>query len=159
MRRALGIDPGLATTGWGIVEADGDKRRFVDCGIIKTEKGASQSVRLLHLWQKLRMSEIDHYEIDEAGIENVYVGAGRHSSVKTAEAVGVIKVWLAYNGFTVSEFQPASIKKQIAGSGRAGKPQMKAAVRAELIQGGNGEYLDIDEHEADALAVALMVLR
>ena len=161
--RALGIDPGLAVTGWGIVERRDDRLHYIASGTIKTLSGGGQSSRLLRLWLELERSRIRKHKCEIAAIENSFVGAGRQAAVKTAEAVGVIKLWLEYRCAKVTEFAPTSIKKAVAGNGHASKDEMKSAVAsalAELLERrSRSGYVSASEHENDALAAAIMLLR
>ena len=155
--RALGIDPGLATTGWAIVERRGADLHLLESGVIKTKAGTPQGERLMGIWRGLETSEIrrEMPRCSAAAIENVYVGAHGQSSIKTAEAVGVIKLWLAHGTFEITEYAPASIKLAVAGHGRADKVAMRANVEYILA----GKLMPKGEHEVDAAAAAIRLLR
>ena len=159
--KILGIDPGLAVTGWGIVAQGRDGLHYVASGVIKTKAGVAQGARLMQLWGGLEQGGIVRQVgwapavQNIAAIENVFVGAGRQTAIKTAEAVGVIKLWLAHRDFDLTEYAPASIKKEVAGHGRADKFAMRAAVRREL----GYRVAGLGEHETDALAAAILLLK
>ena len=154
--KALGIDPGLADTGWAIIRHD--KRGFAceGSGTITTITQFSQSARLMQIWRSLEIDVAPRADkIHLAAIENVIVGANMQTTIKSAEAVGVIKLWLEFRKLAANEFQPATLKKHVAGSGKATKADMRAAVEDAL----SSRVLLKTSHEVDAAAAAIMLLR
>jgi len=149
MRRILGIDPGLASTGWGVLdEADG-KIKYIDHGVIVTKAGVERSCRLFFILQGVR-SIIEKYQPIEAAIENLYFGKNVSSAIPVAEARGVISACFAEKNIPIHEFTPNAIKKGIAGTVSADKKQVQEMVR--LILGL--EEIPKPDHAADALAAA-----
>lgn len=146
----LGIDPGLAHTGWGIVE---ERRGEVRCrayGCIETSAGSDLSVRLRHIADDVS-SVVDRYHPDEASIESIYFGVNVRSAIPTAHARGAALVACSLCGVSVGEYTPMQIKQAVVGTGAADKKQVTYMVRNLL-------HLDHDpkpDHAADALACAI----
>ena len=146
----LGIDPGLAHTGWGIVE---ERRGEVRCrayGCIETSAGSPLSVRLAHIATDLR-AVVERYRPATAAIESIYFGANVRSAIPTAHARGAAMVALAECALEVGEYTPMQIKQAVVGTGAADKHQVTYMVRTLL-------HLDHDpkpDHAADALACAI----
>ena len=158
--RALGIDPGLAFIGWGIVKTREDGgMEYGASGTIKTKPKYSQADRLMQIWMALEVAGIKQDEVRIAAIENIVVGKNGKTSIQSAEAAGVCKLWLKHRKFEVAEFQPSAIKKELTGNGNATKVAMAACVNAALSDGKTYGVPDTTNHETDALAAAIMLLR
>ena len=142
----LGIDPGLVSVGWAV--ADKEPLRHYASGVLKIPKGL-QPARLLALWRALELAPIKQFDIQQAVIESAFVGKHSQSALKFAEAVGVIKLWLAHREYPVRELAPATIKKIVTGSGQAKKADVIAAVENHV------GYAAANSHEADAIAAAI----
>lgn len=146
----LGIDPGLANTGWGIVE---ERRGEVRCrayGCIQTSAGSDLSVRLRHIYDDVS-AVVERYRPDEAAIESIYFGVNVRSAIPTAHARGAALVACSLCGVEVGEYTPMQIKQAVVGTGAADKNQVTYMVRNLL-------HLDHDpkpDHAADALACAI----
>lgn len=146
----LGIDPGLAHTGWGIVE---ERRGEVRCrayGCIETSAGSGLSVRLRHIHDELSQV-VGRYHPQEAAIESIYFGVNVRSAIPTAHARGAALVACSLCGVAVGEYTPMQIKQAVVGTGSADKDQVTYMVRSLL-------RLDHDpkpDHAADALACAI----
>lgn len=146
----LGIDPGLAHTGWGIVE---ERRGEVRCrayGCIETSSGSDLSVRLRHIADGVS-AVVERYRPDEASIEGIYFGVNVRSAIPTAHARGAALVACSLCGVAVGEYTPMQIKQAVVGTGAADKAQVTFMVRRLL-------HLDHDprpDHAADALACAI----
>ena len=149
-RRIIGIDPGLASTGWGIVDCIRGKIRYVDHGNITTKAGRPQAERLFSILESLR-SVLDTYRPTESAVETLYFGKNVSSAIPVAEARGVIFAALAERGLPVREFRPNAIKQGVAGVIRADKTQVQEMVRIIL---GLAEAPSPD-HAADALGAAI----
>jgi len=149
-RRIIGIDPGLASAGWGIVECKGGKLRYVDHGSIKTKAGVPQAERLFFIMESLR-SVIDKYKPSESVMEILYFGKNVSSAIPVAEARGVIFAVLAESGLPVLELRPNAIKQGVTGVSSADKKQVQEMVKIIL---GLSEIPKPD-HAADALAAAI----
>ena len=149
-RRILGIDPGLASTGWGILE-DGQKNIiYIDHGIIKTKAGQIRAERLFFIMRSIRLI-IKKYKPTEAAIENLYFGKNVSSAIPVAEARGVISAVIAENGIPVRELTPNAVKKGVTGFTGADKKQVQEMVRIIL----GLEAVPKPDHCADALAAAI----
>ena len=146
----LGIDPGLAHTGWGIVE---ERRGEVRCrayGCIETSAGSGLSVRLRHIYDELSQV-VGRYHPRAAAIESIYFGVNVRSAIPTAHARGAALVACSLCGVAVGEYTPMQIKQAVVGTGSADKDQVTYMVRSLL-------RLDHDpkpDHAADALACAI----
>ncbi len=146
----LGIDPGLANTGWGIVEERGGEVRCRAYGCIQTSAGSDLPVRLRHIADELRQV-VERYRPDEAAVESVYFGANVRSAIPTAHARGAALVAVSLCGVELGEYTPMQIKQSVVGTGSADKRQVTYMVRTLL-------HLDHDphpDHAADALACAV----
>ncbi len=149
MARLLGIDPGLQFTGWGLVEADGNRLRHLGDGVIATDGGASVPHRLKALHDALArlMAEL---RPDEAAVEETYVNRNGAATLKLGYARGVALLAPALLGIPVSEYGAKSVKKAVVGTGGADKAQVQMMVR-RLLPGCLIKRADA----ADALAVAI----
>lgn len=146
----LGIDPGLAHTGWGIIE---ERRGEVRCrayGCIETSAGSPLAVRLSHIARDLK-SVVERYRPDTAAIESIYFGANVRSAIPTAHARGAALVVLSECALEIGEYTPMQIKQAVVGTGAADKRQVAYMVRT-LTQLDHDPHPD---HAADALACAI----
>jgi crossover junction endodeoxyribonuclease RuvC len=150
IRRIIGIDPGLASTGWGVLECTGKKIRYVDHGNIETKAGRPQAERLFSIMESIR-SILDTYQPTEAAVEILYFGRNVSSAIPVAEARGVVFAVLAERGLLVREFRPNVIKQGVTGVSSANKKQVQEMVRIIL---GLPEIPKPD-HAADALGAAI----
>jgi crossover junction endodeoxyribonuclease RuvC len=151
-RKILGIDPGLASTGWGVieVEAGGNRLRHIEHGTIETGAGIPHGKRLLAIYDGVR-AVIDRHRPEEAAIETLYFARNVTSALTVSEARGVVLLALEQAGLSVYEARPDDIKKAVVGIGRADKAQVQEMVRILLA-------LDISpqpNHAADALGAAI----
>jgi len=150
MTRVLGIDPGLASTGWGVVEVDGSHYRHVAHGVIRTSPDLPVGERLLKLSREIRDIIITH-KPEESGVESLYFARNATSAIPVAQARGVVLLALTELGVPSREYPPQAIKQAIVGEGRAEKQQVQELVR--LLLG-----LDVPpkpDHASDALAAAI----
>ncbi len=147
--RILGIDPGLAHTGWGVIEARGNACQFVACGVISPSAKLPMVERLLLLHEGVH-GVIAQYKPQEAAIEETFVNMSGSSTLKLANARGALLLSLAIAGLEVHEYASRLVKQSVTGSGRAEKEQVGAMVRMLLPQAG------VQKVDAmDALAIAL----
>jgi crossover junction endodeoxyribonuclease RuvC len=151
--RVLGVDPGLASTGWGILDDEDGKIKYIDHGIIVTKAGCPRADRLFFIFQYVR-SIIKKYKPDKAAVETLYFGKNVSSAIPVAEARGVISAAIAEKGIPLHEFTPNAIKLGVVGSSRADKSQVQEMVR--LILGM--EKLVKPDHAADALGAAICAI-
>ena len=149
MARLLGIDPGLRFTGWGLVEADGNRLRHLGDGVIATDGDASVPERLCFLHRAL-MALLDAQRPDEAAVEETYVNRNGAATLKLGYARGVALLVPALAGIPVTEYAAKSVKMAVVGTGGADKVQVQDMVR-RLLPGARLGRADA----ADALAVAI----
>lgn len=146
----LGIDPGLANTGWGVVRREGATCRAMAYGCVRTAPSESVPLRLKAIHDELR-AVIERYVPDEAAVESVYFGTNAKSAFATGQARGAALLATAHMCIPVGEYSPVQIKKAVVGVGTADKEQVQYMVRRML-------GLDHDpkpDHAADALAAAI----
>ncbi|MCL2138766.1 MAG: crossover junction endodeoxyribonuclease RuvC [Treponema sp.] len=149
-RRIIGIDPGLASTGWGVVDCTDGKIKYVDHGSIETQAGSLQAQRLFFIMEALR-SILDRYQPEESAVEILYFGRNVSSAIPVAEARGVIFATLCGRGLPVHELRPNAIKQGVTGLANADKTQVQKMVQIIL---GLPE-LPRPDHAADALGAAI----
>jgi crossover junction endodeoxyribonuclease RuvC len=147
--RILGLDPGLGTTGWGLIEAEGNRLAHVANGQVKTDTSAPLARRLAALADQLEALIGDHAPI-AAAVEEVFVNTNPQSTLKLGQARGVALMCAARAGIDVGEYSPTLIKKAVVGTGGAEKAQVHAMV-SRLLPGVKIAGPDA----ADALAVAI----
>ena len=147
--RILGLDPGLGTTGWGVIEADGNRLRHVANGQIRTDTSAPLPKRLAALADQLE-ALIAEQRPDAAAAEEVFVNKNPQSTLKLGQARGVVLMCAARAGVDVGEYSPSLVKKAVVGTGGAEKAQVHAMV-SRLLPGTKIAGPDA----ADALAVAI----
>jgi crossover junction endodeoxyribonuclease RuvC len=149
MARLLGIDPGLRFTGWGLVEAEGNRLRHLADGVIATDAQTSVPERLCVLHNALMALFAEHHP-DEAAVEETYVNRNGTATLKLGYARGVALLAPALAGIPVSEYAALAIKKAVVGTGSADKAQVADMVR-RLLPGARLARADA----SDALAVAI----
>jgi crossover junction endodeoxyribonuclease RuvC len=149
MIRLLGIDPGLRFTGWGLLEADGNRLRHVADGVIATDSTESVPERLKFLHEALAALLTKHHP-DEAAVEETYVNRNGAATLKLGYARGVALLAPALLGIPVTEYAAKSVKLAVVGTGGAAKEQVQEMVR-RLLPGARIGRADA----ADALAVAI----
>jgi crossover junction endodeoxyribonuclease RuvC len=147
--RILGIDPGLRTTGWGVVDVSGSRLAYVACGAVRTKQEASLGERLRALHEGL-IAVLAAHAPHEAAIEETFVNRDPRSALKLGQARGVALVVPALAGLPVAEYAANLIKKTVTGTGHAEKRQIAMMVRM-LLPKCDPEGADA----ADALAVAI----
>lgn len=147
--RVLGIDPGLENTGWGIIDAQGNRLSYVASGIIKTKAADAIAQRLLNIQQGL-IAIVQQWNPETAAIEETFVNKNAASSLKLGMARGAAMLAPAMANIAVSEYAANLVKKSLVGSGHADKDQIAHMIRV-LLPESNGVKAD----EADALAVAI----
>ena len=145
----LGIDPGTALTGWGVIEKTNNPK-LVAYGCIETDKDQPQEERLLQINYELQ-ELLEKYKPEVVCLEKLFFNTNAKTALSVGEARGVVKICAALNDIKIEEFTPLQIKSAVAGFGRAEKKQMQKMVKA---------LLDLDEipkpdDAADAVAAAL----
>jgi crossover junction endodeoxyribonuclease RuvC len=149
-RRILGIDPGLASTGWGVIDCKNGKLHYIDHGNIETKAGRPLAERLFFIMESLR-SVLETYKPSESAVETLYFGKNVSSAIPVAESRGVVFAALAERGLRILELRPNAIKLGVTGVSSAGKKQVQEMVKIIL---GLSEAPKPD-HAADALAAAI----
>lgn len=148
--RIIGLDPGLNYTGWGVVESQGSRLRYVACGRIHNLAAShAMSSRLAHLFSGLTKI-IESTEPDEAAVEETFVNKNAASALKLGMARGVVMLAPAQLQIPVFEYAANLVKKAVSGYGHADKSQVGHMIKILLPQA------DLSTPDAaDALAVAV----
>lgn len=146
----LGLDPGLAITGYGLVEGDGQNLCPVTYGVIRTPAKTPLADRLVELQQRLE-EIIGSYRPEVAAVEELFFSTNVRTAIMVAQARGVALLTVARAGLRVVEYTPMQIKQGITGYGKADKLQVQRMVRLLL----NLDELPRPDDAADALAVAV----
>jgi crossover junction endodeoxyribonuclease RuvC len=153
MHRIIGVDPGLASTGWGVIEADARparRVRYLSHGCIETLPDKPLTERLLFIHNALA-EVLETWKPAEAAVETLYFGRNITSALPVAEARGVLCMTLAEAGLPVRELTPNAIKQAVVGAARADKEQVQEMAR--LILGLDA--IPKPNHAADALGAAI----
>lgn len=146
----LGIDPGIANTGYGIVSSAGSRLQALDFGVIETRSSAAPEARLAEIHADVG-GLIGRFAVDAVSVEDLYFGANVVSAMAVGQARGVVLLAAGQHGVPVRAYTPQQVKAAVCGSGRADKQQV-ARMTARLLGMTTPPRPD---HAADALAVAL----
>ena len=149
MPKILGLDPGLGTTGWAIIQAEGNRLSHVANGQLKSDAAFPLAQRLARLADQLEAMIAEHRP-DFAAVEEVFVNQNPRSTLKLGQARGVALMVAARAGMPVGEYPPTIVKKSVVGTGGADKTQIHAMV-SRLLPGAQIAGPDA----ADALAIAI----
>jgi crossover junction endodeoxyribonuclease RuvC len=147
--RILGIDPGLRRTGWGVIESEANRLRFLACGSLATDDQAELAERLLAIHDGLRRVLADHVP-DEAAVEATFVNKDASATLKLGQARGVAMLVPAIAGLRVAEYAPNLVKKTIVGAGHCEKAQIRMMIGVLLPRADPRS-----DDAADALAIAV----
>ena len=150
--RVIGIDPGLARVGYGIIEVKNEKKIMLDCGVIETNKEKQEEYRLYEIFKDLN-ELIKYWNPNVAAVEKFFFYRSS-TTISVVQARGVIMMVLASRKIQVSEYAPAQIKLTIAGSGKASKKEVLESVMNDLKL----KKAPKPDDSADALAIALTKL-
>ncbi len=145
----IGLDPGLGTTGWGVIAQSGNRLSHLANGQIRTDPKAPMAERLVTLDRELTDVILNHRP-DSGAVEEVFVNANPQSTLKLGQARGVCLLALARGGLPVHEYATRLVKKALVGTGGAEKAQVQAMLKV-LLPGVKLAGADA----ADALAVAI----
>lgn len=148
--KILGIDPGTAITGWGIIEEQKGEPKLIAYGCIETPKTHSDVNRLVEIARDLRHI-LETYRPDEVAIEDLFFFKNLKTAIKVAQARGVLLLIPTEKKIPVFEYTPLQIKQALTGHGRAEKKQVQIMVQNIL----NLKKIPQSDDAADALAVAL----
>lgn len=149
MTLILGLDPSLTCTGWGIVRSEGSRLSHIANGQIPTDLKSPLPERLLHLHDAV-FAVIGAYAPDRAAVEEIFVNKNPQSTLKLAQARGVVLAACARGSLPVVEHATRAVKKSVVGTGAAEKHQVQAMLKV-LLPGAAIAGADA----ADALAVAI----
>lgn len=149
-RIVIGIDPGLASTGWGVVEAAGCRMKYLAHGVVSTSAKTPHQQRLVEIFNGIN-EVLDRYAPSQAGMETLYFAKNVSSAMGVAEARGVVTLALSLRGIDLGEYTPQGIKQAVVGVARAEKAQVQESVRLLLGLAA----IPKPDHSADALAAAI----
>ncbi|MCL1813611.1 MAG: crossover junction endodeoxyribonuclease RuvC [Treponema sp.] len=149
-RRIIGIDPGLASTGWGIVDYEKSRIKYLAHGCIVTEAALPRVERLFKIYREIN-NVLDTYIPSEAAMETLYFGKNVSSAIAVAEARGVLSLAMAERNLPLTECTPNQIKQAVTGVKKAEKEQVQEMVA--LILGL--PVIPAPDHAADALGAAI----
>jgi crossover junction endodeoxyribonuclease RuvC len=146
----LGIDPGMAETGFGVIMVEGSRMRAVDHGVVATHARDPAAARLAEIHDRIAALVAGHAP-DSAALEDLYVGANPRTILSVGQARGAVLAACGAAGLDAAGYPPAEVKKAVCGFGRADKGQMTRMVSAIL----GLDAPPATDHAADALAVAV----
>ena len=148
--RILGIDPGYAIMGYGVLDYNGNKFRTVDYGSVETQAGTEMPDRLRLLYEGLD-SVIKEYRPEEAAVEELFFNNNAKTAIMVGQARGVAILACVMNGVKVFEYTPLEVKQSLVGYGRAEKKQVQTMVKTIL----NLKKVPEPDDTADAVAIAI----
>ena len=150
----LGIDPGLVQTGWGVVYRDGSDVGYVNCGVIRTNATDTMEARLCYIYDEITKL-LAEYNPNSVAMEEVFINKNFASSEKLIMARASAFLAIAKRGYTINQYRPNEIKKNITGSGHASKEQVYTMVQKILRTGLMNDNKSHTFDSFDALAIAL----
>jgi crossover junction endodeoxyribonuclease RuvC len=146
----LGIDPGIANTGYGVVCRRGGRLAALDGGVVETAAGLAPEARLAAIFTRIE-ELLDEHEPNAVALEELYFGANARSAFAVGQARGVVMLAAGRRGIDCIGYTPQQVKGSVCGSGRADKGQVQRMVQALLAL----ERVPTPDHASDALAVAI----
>ena len=146
----LGIDPGTANTGYGVVQRRGGRLVALDGGVIETRAGVAAERRLADIHARV-CALLDEHAPDGVALEDLYFGANARSAFAVGQARGVVMLAAGQRGIPCASYTPQQVKGSVCGSGRADKGQVARMVQAVLALAEPPR----PDHASDALAVAV----
>lgn len=148
--KILGIDPGTATTGFGVIEKHGPKLKFVDAGVITTSPEISMPSRLSEIYTCLTQLIAEH-QPDCMAVELLYFASNVTTAITVGQSRGVVLLAAAEAGLPVGEYTPLQVKQAVTGYGKADKKQIQEMVKMMLGLDG----IPKPDDAADGLAIAI----
>jgi len=148
--RILGIDPGMAIVGYGILDYEDGEIKLVSSGSIQTKKGSREAARLLEINNDLEII-VEKYKPDIAAIEKLFFFRNRTTVMPVAHARGVILAMLEKHGIEIAEYTPMEVKQVLTGYGRADKKEVEKMVKISL----DTEILPKLDDTVDAIAIGI----
>lgn len=149
MVKILGLDPSLSSTGWGVIETENNRLRYIADGFIPTDPKLPIEQRLDCLYRAI-CRVIETYKPDEASIEVIFLNSNPNSTIKLSMARGVVVLAPGTYNIPLYEYEPNKVKKATVGVGRAAKDQVETMVKI-LLPGCKPQNND----SSDALAIAI----
>lgn len=146
----IGIDPGTATTGYGVIEKHGDRVKYIACGVISTPSTDEAHIRLKTIYDQFN-ALLDQYQPDTVATERLFFTNNVTTGIPVGRALGVILLAIAQRGLPWTEYTPTQVKSAVVGVGRAEKKQVQFMVTRLL----NLAEVPKPDDAADALAVAI----
>jgi crossover junction endodeoxyribonuclease RuvC len=146
----LGIDPGLASTGYGVVAQSGGRLLALDGGVIETRAGVPVERRLADVYERVQ-TLLGEHRPDEVALEELYFGQNVQTAFAVGQARGVVMLAAGQHGLPCASYTPQAVKGAVCGSGRAEKGQVARMTQALLGLSSP----PTPDHAADALAVAI----
>lgn len=153
MPLVIGVDPGLASTGWGVIRERSGRLSCVDYGVIRTPAEMATGERLQRIHDGI-VECLRTHTPEAAGVESLYFTKNITSAIPVAQARGVILLALSQHGIITGEFTPQVIKQSVVGTGQADKEQVMQMIRVVLGMSTPPQ----PDHAADALAAAVAML-
>jgi crossover junction endodeoxyribonuclease RuvC len=146
----LGIDPGTASTGYGVLAVDGSRMRAIEHGVVETPAGMPLEQRLAAIFDRVA-GLLEAHRPDAAALEDLYVGANPRTVLSVGHARGAVLAACGRAGVPADGYPPAEVKVAVCGYGRADKAQVQRMVGAML----GIDTTELADHATDALAVAI----
>lgn len=146
----LGLDPGLANTGWGVIETQRGRFKALAHGSITTSPKQETGERLNIIFNEIQ-KVIDRFSPQYAGIESLFFAKNQSSAMPVAQAKGILHLLMYQNNIQPAEFTPIQIKQSVTGSGKASKSEVQQLVKILLGM----QQIPKPDHAADALAAAI----
>ncbi|HJZ05870.1 crossover junction endodeoxyribonuclease RuvC [Candidatus Amesbacteria bacterium RIFCSPHIGHO2_01_FULL_48_32] len=153
--KILGIDPGTATTGFGVIHVNGHEQyQVLDLGLVETSKDQPHGQRLQHIYDGVSKI-IEMHQPEVVAIERLFFATNALTAIAVGQAIGVIKLAIHKHNLPVFDYTPMQVKLYVGGSGKADKKQMKMMVTKLLkVKAKKGRKSHFDD-TADALAIAI----
>lgn len=148
--RILGIDPGMAIVGYGVLDKDDENISLVSSGSVRTEKNSRESARLLEIYNDMELI-VNKFKPDVAAIEKLFFFRNRTTVMPVAHARGVILTVLEKFDIPIFEYTPMEVKQVLTGYGRADKKEVERMVKISL----DTENLPKLDDTIDAIAIAI----
>ncbi len=148
--RVLGVDPGTAITGWGVVEGDGDNLALVACGVITTTAGTPLPHRLQAIYDGIT-AVVSQLQPETSALEELFFSKNAKTALTVGHGRGVAMLALANAHLPIVEYKPLEVKQAVTGYGGADKAQIQQMVKLLL----HLDDIPRPDDAADALAVAI----
>ena len=148
--RVLGIDPGLAIVGYGIIDFDGNKMKVIDYGVITTPKNTSYASRIKQIYDAMQLL-LEKHHIDQVAVEELFFNQNTKTAIDVAQARGAIVLSVMNSNLKLYEYTPLQVKQNVCGYGRADKRQVQEMAKRIL----NLKDIPRPDDAADALAIAI----